>query len=168
MALVAAIVFGPIKAGLDPRQFIRHSIPLDVWKRFSSREILRQLAPFGLSIRRQDFLEIRRQVLGLEKHEEAIARIKPERRIPKGLYVDDHGWELNSDFLYRFRVTGTNPITGEDTQVFLSLGTDKEISIEQAEADLLELLQADVNSGDIVATSVELRHALARPGAFAR
>jgi len=168
MALIAALIARPIKALFDPRQFIRHSIPLNVWKNFSSREILRQLKPFGLGIRRQDFLKIRREVLGLEKHEEAIARIIPERRIPKSLYVDDHGWELNSDFLYRFRVEGINPITGEASDVFLSLGSNKELSIEQAEADLLELLQADSDSGDIVATSVVLRHALVRPGAFAR
>lgn len=166
------MIFGPILAfeaafsGEALRGLLRSPSFEGFFNRFSGADMLRQLRGLGIEIRTQDFYDIRRDVLGLTKYQEQIERLNPERPVPRAWIAQEHGWELSQDFHYRFRVTGSDPNTGEEIESFFAISSDTELTKEQAQNTMTSMLLGEEEFYGISPDEVEMYSALARPGIF--
>ena len=135
---------------------------------FTANGFLDFLKDAGLGIRRTDFLKIRRDILGYERFEESIKNLKPQTRIPRAWFNNPTEFEMSKDFQYRFKVTGTDPITGKDIEQVFSWGSDIEVSVEVAEAQITSLIVDEEEFYDLRLHSVDVIQGWVKEGAFDR
>ncbi len=150
------------------RNWLRTTLPERVWRGLSGSEMLRQLRDTGVEIRTTDFFQVRREVLGLALHEEAIAALKPDTIVPAALFNERHGLELGQDFQYRLRIAVRDPETGQVTTITRALSSSEQLSKAEGEAEMLEMQAESAELYGYEIESVQLFNALARPGAFSR
>jgi len=140
------------------RAYIANSIPKKTWKTESGASILRTLKGQGLGIKEQHFYDIRREILGLEKYEEQIRGLNPQSRVPRAWLSAATYWDIKSNFLYRFEVTGIDPKTQKKTTAYFSLGSNDELTKEAAIAQLMPMLQGEDRSGSFDPETIEMYH----------
>jgi len=140
------------------RAYIANSIPKKTWKTESGAAILRTLQDQGLGVKEKDFYAIRREIIGLEKYEEQIRGLKPETRVPRAWLSAATYWDIKSNFLYRFEVTGIDPKTGKKTTEYFSHGSNEELTIEEAKKQLLPNLMGKDRSGSFDPETIEMYH----------
>lgn len=93
----------------------------------------------GVSIPVADFYNIRAQVLLrndlINENETSLTTLAdqfPDSLVPLGYTVSEHGYDLSSNFLYRFRVEGVNPDTGETQFTYMAVGSDRQLTFQEA------------------------------------
>lgn len=152
----------------DVRKWLYNNVGPGTFRALTANSFLDILKGQGLGIRRTDFLKIRRDVLGYERFEESIKKLRPETRIPRAWFNNPTEFEMSKDFQYRFKVTGTDPITGKDIEQVFSWGSDIEVSVEMAEASITSLIVDEEEFYDLRLDSVDVIQGWVREGAFDR
>lgn len=152
----------------ETRNWLRTTLPERIWTGLSGSELLRQLRDIGVSIRTQDFFQVRREVLGLQLHQEAIGQLGADRLVPAALFNESHGLELSQDFQYRFRIAVRDPVTGEITEFMRALSSSEQLTKAEAEAEMADMQAESAETYGYEVESVSLFNALAQPGAFSR
>ncbi len=132
--------------------------------RHTGAEGLALAREFGMQIRTSDFYDIRREVLGLQLHQEQLAGLTENTLIPQAWTVFDHGLTLSENFQYRFNVTGTTISTGEAFDRRYAVSSMYQLTPQQA-GDLLTgmLMNAEEESAMTI-DSMELSASLGNPG----
>lgn len=162
--------FDPQKplAGVAAEGYLRAQIAETEYLRTSGTKLLEELRDLGLEVRTQDFFTYRREALGLRKYQEQIEGLKPETRVPRAWINDEHGWDIKKDFLYRVEVVGLDINTGEPTEAFYSIGTNKEFPVGDVEASLIALLVGEEDFYEILVQDAHVYQAMAARGVLDR
>lgn len=148
------------------RGFLEHSYLPAVVHDNSGASILKAIRAVGGKIRTDDFYVIRRRVLGITVHQEALTANPDDISIPVSYYNDTHEWQLNTKFLYKFDVRGIDPVTGEPVETGFHLGSDRELTKEEAYNQLSSKLMGLSEYYGVSDYEMEMVAALATPGAF--
>ena len=146
------------------RNIVTTSISHTSWETLSGASILKTLRDEGLGIREKDFYSIRREILGLKRFEEQVQRLRPDTRVPVSWIDEAPGWELKGNFLYQARVTGRDPITGEQITRFFATSSDQELFKETAQSAIANSLIGEEEFYYIEVMDVELFHVYHRVG----
>lgn len=108
---------------------------------------MKSLRAAGVEFRDSTFWDIRRGVLGLEKHEEKIRSLVGNQIVPKGYMVVPEKRSLAKQAQYRFSMTAVDLLTDEETEIFRAVSTDKHLTPWQAEEHIMDLhLETPENS----------------------
>lgn len=118
---------------------------MDTWRTESGNAIYNQIKGTALGIRRTDFLALRRQVLSLEKFEEAFEGLRSSSLSPRAWMNKDHGRNIKLQAQYRFRVPTLNLETGEVTVETRAISSNNHYTKEEAEGAMLEHLEGDMS-----------------------
>lgn len=93
----------------------------------------------GVQISNEAFYNIRSDVLlreseigGLSGTLQDLADVVPDSFIPLGDTIFDSGYQLSTDFLYRYQVTSYNPATDEVQTQYMAVGSDYQLTFNQA------------------------------------
>lgn len=167
VAVLRAILPYPTGPG-DVRKWLFNNVSPNLFRSLSGNAFLDLLKGQGLGIRRTDFFEIRREILGYERFEEQIKALKPETRVPRAWFNTANEFELNKDFQYRFTVTGTDPITGESKEQIFSWLSDVEVNVEVAERSIADLLRDEEEFYELSIDRAQLIQAWNAGGVFDR
>lgn len=128
----------PLSGG-ELRNWLFHDTPDRFWLEASGAEQLDFLRLQGVQISSEAFYNIRAgrlylmgEVASLRGDLTRLALQFPDALLPAGLAVYDHGWQMSADWLYRFKLTGTDPITGEATESYMMIASDTQLTYQQA------------------------------------
>ncbi len=132
----------------------------------SGTDALTWLRDQGASIRTADFYDIRRQVLEIGKYQEQVSRVLESNLIPAAWHITDHGLELSEQFLYRLKVNGTDPATGEEISKFFAIKSGRQLTPGEAMDQLGDMLAGEEETYEIEVESMQVTAALARPDTF--
>lgn len=146
------------------RKYVANSIPAKTWKTQSGASILRTLQEQGIGIREKTFYDMRREILDLEKYEEQIRGLHPDTRVPRAWLSAATYWDIKSNFLYRFDVSGVDPNTGKRETRYFSYGSNEELTIEEASLKMLGMIQGAEEFYNIAPDEVELYHTFMKKG----
>lgn len=124
--------------------------------------MLQQLRGLGMKIRRQDFQASRRQVLGLERHQEGVQATPGGQRVPKAFVNSNPGWKMSEKFLYRFEVVGSHPDTGVGLLQFFSISSNTELTVDAATAIMVSMLVGQGEFYRLVIDNASLRQVVQR------
>ena len=167
VAVLRAFLPYPTGPG-DVRKWLYNNVGPGVFRSLTGNAFLDLLKGAGLGIRRTDFFAIRRDVLGYERFEEQIKALKPETRVPRAWFNSPTEFEMSKDFQYRFKVTGTDPITGESIEQVFSWGSDIEVSVDVAEASITSLIVDEEEQYELTLDRAQLIQAWNAGGVFDR
>jgi hypothetical protein len=117
-------------------------------------------------IRTQTFYDIRRQVLDINKYQEALVPYEGDNLIPVAWHDTSHGLGLTEKLLYRIEVTGVDPNTGEDITKTFAIGSNQRLSKNEVTDILGSMIEGEAQFYSIVPEEYNVVAALARPGAF--
>lgn len=127
-------------------------------------EALQMLRDMGAAIRTQDFYEIRRFVLARESFGQTISDIGYDQLIPMAFHQDDHGWDIQSNFLYTVKLTGIDPNTYHTTERYVSVASDNQLTQQQViDSAFAEVNELEEEYG-IIASAATIESALVKPG----
>lgn len=136
----------------------------------SGADMLDFLRSNGVAIRTQDFYGIRQEVLSLRdsilSNEAPLFNIGdryPDSLIPMGYTIFDHGFDLSSNFLYRFRIESTNPQTGDVQYQYMAVGSDRQLSFSEAQDLMQSLFTGEYIEGGYSVTDMAIDSAFGRP-----
>jgi len=146
------------------RGWLRTNIPLETWRSVSGAQILRTLREHGMGVREQDFYRIRRDVLGLERYEEQIARLSPGSLVPKAWMLEQPDISLTSQAQYRFRVKVTNLETGEEEIITRAIADNRHLTRSEAEDIIGSLYVAPSAASNYRVEEITLMEVWTRPG----
>ena len=131
--MVLAVLPKTLLTGVKRRNWIEQNIKRSTWKNVPANQILNQLKEVGMGIRRQDFLKIRRDVLGLERFEEAFKKLSADTLAPRSWMVEKKPGLLTMQAQYRFRLRVTNIETGESEIISRAISSDQHYTKGEAE-----------------------------------
>ncbi len=136
----------------------------------SGAELLDFLRLNGVSIRTQDFYGIRQEVLSFRdsvlSNEAPLFNIGdqyPNSLIPMGYTIFDHGFDLSSNFLYRFRIESANPQTGDVQYQYMAVGSDRQLTFSEAQDLMQSLFTGEYIEGGYNVTDMAIDAAFGRP-----
>jgi hypothetical protein len=109
---------------------------------FTSNEILRRVADAGLGVRRQEGLDLIRQLRGITSASSYVKAIRnnflPDiSRLPKSI------GRLPTNFYYNVRVEGIDPLTGENIISYHTVATDELLTKNQVYDQVVSVETAD-------------------------
>ena len=130
--------------------------PLE-WETLSGAFLLDVLRASGIQIRTQDFYDIRRDKLGLTKHELDVTNLDPDVRVPRN-WIDPVDWALSGNFLYQTRVFGTDPETGEQIDKYISISSMTELTRNEVEMEVLDKTMGQAEFYGIEVSGAQLFH----------
>ena len=120
----------------------------------------------GAAIRTSDFYDIRREVLATHTYTDMLLTYPDNQLIPAAWHVADHGLDLSTDYLYRFKVFGEDPGTGDEITSYFAISSDRQLSPGQAKDLLGSMIVGEADFYEIVVSGIEMDSALVRPGVF--
>lgn len=113
------------KSLLGRNNWIQTNIPLSIWKTIPGTQLVDALRGSGLAIREQTFFDLRREVLGLEKYQESLSKLRSESLVPKAWMEARPGFKLTSQAQYRFSMLVRDNETGELQDITRALASDR-------------------------------------------
>ena len=116
----------------------------------------------GISITREDYRDIRRNILGLEFHQRDILALTDDSEIPDSFFYTRHGLELSGDYLYRFDVTMFDNRTGETIEGTRALISYDTPTVGELKSDMVDKLESGLGDSDITVLDIQLKGALIR------
>ena len=140
----------------DVRTWLRFGRGRSLFSEFSGTKILSVLQQFDLGIRRGDFYEIQRQVLGENQYREFLDVLGKDYYVPRAYWVNNHGMELSTKVIYRFEVEGSVFGTDAHDTRYFSIGANQELTVQQAEDALLSLLAGEAEYYGIIVSKFTL------------
>ncbi len=146
----------PFKDNKARNNWLANEISVKTWRTESGRNVLKAIRGAGVKIRDSTFWGIRRDVLGLQKHEEAIRRLTPGNLVPKSMMVVNPNVSLSKQAQYRFTATKVDMETGEETQIGRAIATDQHLTPEQTTAALDDLFEEPSPNSNYVVREIEL------------
>ncbi len=152
----------PVK-GEKLQNWLRTSFLPATVKDASGRQLLTDLRDMGAKIRTQTFFDIRREVLGIEKHQEAVTKVSTNAMVPEAFMITDHGLALSKNIQYRFEVTGISPLTGDELSWNYSLSASDPLIAGNAEDVIRSLIAGNEEFYGITLDEVTLVAVLADP-----
>lgn len=159
---LAGIEF-PSSSG-ETRDWLRTLLP-DVFIEYGQgANVLRQLQEHGVGINRGAFYTAWNNRLEDIARRASFQVYEADRFAPQSIWKTDHDMQLNTNLVYRFKVTGTNYMTGEDDEAYFSIGSNSELLIGEAENNLLGLLAGEEEYYGIYIDNMMLDEVLAVPG----
>jgi len=116
----------PFTTPQSRRTFIKYSIPEEDWRTRSGASILRSIKEgAGIAIRKQDFLEIRREKLAEIARKDQFETLPSDQLVPYSLMNADTNITLTNTAQYRLRMTVRDPESGDLSYVYRSIGSDE-------------------------------------------
>lgn len=91
---------------------------------FSANGALKWLKYKGFGYRRKTFLLDWRQILGIKKKKDPIRNVRPDTKPGVDLMVDTED-EQHNKYKYTYKATIKDQTTGEISEKFISIGSDK-------------------------------------------
>lgn len=131
---------GGVLGSDERRNYILNSISREAWETQSGAQILNTLSAAGLGIREGDFYALRREVLGLQRYEEQLARLKDETLVPSAWMAERPALHLSMEAQYRYRLTVVDEETGEETVLSRAMATSKHYTRQEAEDQMRGLM----------------------------
>ncbi len=122
----------PFKDNKARNRWLANEISVKTWRTESGRTIMKAIRASGVKIRDSTFWGIRRNVLGLQKHEEAIRKLTPGNIVPKSMMVVNPNVSLSMQAQYRFTALKTDNRTGETTEISRAVATNFHFTPDQA------------------------------------
>jgi len=119
-----------------------------------------------MAIRTEDFYRIYHAVWERYDQREAYGYMGGNTLIPLHDTITDHGWELSSNYLYQFRVSGIDPETGLPVERYMAVGSERQLTPNEAAAALSGLLVGQEAFYGLAEPSFSLSGAYARPGGW--
>ena len=131
----------------------------------SANAVLDALSAQGYGIRRQDFLRIANVVRQSLGNEMKIRGQDRDQLIPAAHYTE-RDWLLTSKYTYRVDVFGTNPITGEESEISRLIGSDDRLSPSELEGVVRGLSEPTSDSISLEVRGVQAYGVIVRSGFF--
>lgn len=128
----------------------------------SGTQFLMDLRNNGYAIAESKFFELRREVLGLGHYTEALQKVGYDNLIPQAYTYDNSGLNLSTEYLYRVKATGTNPMTGEAVEHFFSVGSNQQLTPGQVQEQVTSMTLGEEGFYGINVDRIELFEALKR------
>jgi hypothetical protein len=146
------------------RDWLRWGSGRKLFSDYSGAKVLSQLQDLDLGINRTDFYNIRKQVVSEGQYADLINDLPIDYYVPKDKWNDNHGMELGTNLVYRFKVKGYSVYNGEDMEGSYSIGSNDELTIQEAEDQLLGMLGDDPEEYKIEVLEIEYDDTFVRPG----
>lgn len=121
----------------------------------SGASILSDFRSLGYEIRTQTFYDIRREILGLQLHEEGIVAQQADQRVARA-YFTNTDWDISDRFMYTVRVFGADRLTGEDSEYFISVTSNTELTKDTIQAMAVSETVGEEGSGPVEARAAEV------------
>jgi hypothetical protein len=118
----------------------------------------------GIAIRTSDFYAIYNSVHQRFNQSATLYDLPGNTLIPIALTDTTHNYNLSTNFLYRFNVIGTDPHTGDPVNRFMAVGSNRQLTSNEAAEALDNLISGEEAHYNIESMSYVLDGALARPG----
>ena len=129
-------------------------------------ESLEYLRSIGGGIRTEDFYGIRREVLSLGKYTESLVSYTDNQLVPMAWHNSTHGLQLSSNFLYRMKVTGTDPNTGDAVEKFFAISSDSQLTPGEAKDILGGMIVGEESFYEVSVDTIDLHEALVAGGYY--
>lgn len=137
----------------------------------SGAEVLDFLRLNGVSINDADFYAIRSDVLlrqseinGLSGTLQDLADLVPDSYIPLGDTIFNSGYQLSTDFLYRYEITSYNPATDSVSKSYMAVGSDYQLTFNQARDLMGSLFTGEYIEAGYEVTDISIDAAFGNPG----
>lgn len=125
----------------------------------------------GVQISDADFYSIRSDVLlreseigGLSGTLQDLADVVPDSFIPLGDTIFDSGYQLSTDFLYRYQITSYNPATDEVQTQYMAVSSDYQLTFNQARDLMGSLFTGEYVNAGFEVTDISIDAAFGNPG----
>ncbi len=136
----------------------------------SGDDLLTFLRDNDVAIRTQDFYSIRQSVLATDAdvvNKEVSLTVlgdqDPDSLVPLGYTVFEHQMDLSQNFLYRFSIESINKDTGEVQTDFMAVGSDIQLTFNEARDQLGSLFTGEYVQDGFTVTDIALNAAFGRP-----
>ena len=146
----------PFKTNEKRDKWLANKIKVKDWQAVSGRNMLKAIRGAGIKIRDNTFWGIRREVLGLQKWEEAIKSLNPGNIVPKHMMVVNSKVSLAKQAQYRFTATMTDLATGDESTIFRAISTDQQLTPNQTTAALDDLFEEPSANSNYLVKEIEL------------
>lgn len=110
---------------------VAHLIPNPVAP-LSANNIIRAVRSMGFPVQRQAALKVIRQVKAITANRDYVNKLGPNT-LPTAKNLAYSPYRITSKYQYIVSVTGTNPITGELSQQWITVSADKRLTKIEAE-----------------------------------
>lgn len=98
----------------------------------SANQIIRTVRQMGFKVQRSAALNVIRQVKAITNNRNYVHNLGPNT-LPTAKNLAQSPYRITSKYQYIVSITGTNPITGELSQQWITVSADKRISKIEAE-----------------------------------
>lgn len=102
------------------------------------------------SIRRQTFLDIRREVLDIAKGPRELEVYPTDQLIPLDWHKNEHGLLLSSEYQYRIEIVGSDPFVGGLKNQFVTVASDRQLTPGEVQDVARSFIGEGGQSGEIV------------------
>ena len=93
----------------------------------------------------------------------ALRTIDDDYFVPQALWDIEHDWNISSNLIYRFEVSGISMKDGKRDSSYFSLGSNNELLLGEAKDNLLAFLSGQESFYGLVVDTIEIEAVLARP-----
>jgi hypothetical protein len=144
--------------------WLQHGLGRQLFDDASSSDIADLLHQEGLDFDASQVDEISRAIQDEIVYSELVKDIDKDYFVPQGRWDYNHKMKLSSNLVYRFKVEGMNYYTGEEDDTYFSLGSNRELTLQEAEDALLSLLAGQDEFYGISVETMELDIVMSSPG----
>jgi len=137
-----------------------------LWSSFTGEQILSDLRDMGAGIRTQDFYDLRREVLGLNKWQDAIKALRNDTLIPRAYMVERKEIDFSSQAQYRFDVTYQDEDTGEIVETVRAISSDRQYTKTELYDQFTSLFGEGMNEYGLTLMTFDLKAVWTRPDAY--
>lgn len=127
--------------------WLKQSVPKDVWQSQSGASILRDLNEQGFQLRTSVFYDTRREVLNIQRYEEQIKQLRTDSYVPSRWFDERDLTGSQRNFLYQVEIKGWSASLSDDERTeanletrYLTIASDEELSIGETEGAVLGFL----------------------------
>ena len=137
--------------------FIERSVRTGV----SSTALQSALSARGMGVRRTDLLDAIRHVRGVERRSNALASVRKDRK-PDPTRIAIARTNIRRSFSFVVRVRGFDMVSGELTERFVTITSDKVLSRQEIEDAAQDMFEEGVSNYPMDIQNVTLQKALRR------
>lgn len=127
----------------------------------SSTSLQRALSARGMGVRRTDLLDAIRHVRGVERRTNALASVRRDRK-PDPTRIAIARTNIRRSFSFVLRARGFDMVSGELTERFVTIASDKVLSRQELEDAARDMFEEGTSNYPMDIQNITLQKALRR------
>lgn len=158
-------VTAPTWTAESRRQYIRYNIPYELWIEKGRTWLYEQTRGTILGIRKQDFLEIGRDVIARIERGERFSDVPKDQLSPRGrMYETD--WDLSRKLLYKLDILTWDPDEEEFVTLSRSFASDHQLTQQEVEDEAWKRWSLETGSEPLDFINALMVDVWIKPGAI--